>query len=107
MNDPTKPPPTKTQEILGLEEVPRWKWRKMLHKTFVGALFVTLAAFGGGRWGWPWYAVLGAGVLGATVWAGQVVLSPFKLLTAALRDVMAAVNNAPPPPNGPSEGGQP
>lgn len=65
--------PSTMQKALNLEEIPRHKWTRMLLRTAVGLLFVAMAGFGGGKWGWPWQPVWAAGVLGGSIWAGQIV----------------------------------
>lgn len=84
-----------------LAEIPAGKWTRKIQRTVAGLVFVALAVWGA-KADWHEYLVIGLAVLGATTWAGEIVLHPLKLVLALGKDARAVIlgngGNGPPPP---------
>lgn len=87
---------TETHRTLsGLKAIPKEKLATKLKKTAVGVFLAALGIVATWRFGAPWYVAVGSGLLGATVWSGELVVAPLKLLGAALVDLWRQVKGPP------------
>ncbi len=70
--------------------IPPERLTTKIKRTIVGAGIIACAVFAG-RAGWPWYAVLGIGGVGAHVLSAELVEKAGKWAVALIRDVLKAV----------------
>jgi hypothetical protein len=73
--------------IARITAIPKEKLGDKLRKTALGIGIAALSIVAVAQWGAPWWAGLGGGLLGATIWSGELVLTPVKLLGAVLVDL--------------------
>lgn len=79
---------TKTQAtIRALTSIPPEKLGTKIKKTVAGVFLAALGIAATKWFGAPWWVAVGSGLLGATVWSGEIVLTPFKLLGAVVVDL--------------------
>jgi hypothetical protein len=73
--------------VSALKAIPKDRLADKIRKTalgvFIAALGITMTA----KYAAPWYVAAGGGLLGATIWSGELVVAPIKLLGAALADI--------------------
>ena len=58
------------------ETLPFEKALKKIKRTIAGLGLVALGVMGAAKWGWPWFATMPLAVVGATVWAGEIITLP-------------------------------
>lgn len=95
------------QTIQSLKGIPREKWPRKIVRTLAAggiiALTIWLKTVGA-----PWWALMLLGLLAGVTAAGEIVLSPFRLLGAAAVDLFAkfqrAKNGQSDPPSGDANG---
>lgn len=85
---------TKVQEAVKLGSVPPPKWKRMVARTLAGGTMVAVAWAAGGIWGAPWYVPTTLAMLGAHIWAGQVVNRSIKHAIPLVRELVAAVKGS-------------
>jgi hypothetical protein len=73
--------------IASLRAIPREKLSDKIRKTVLGLGIVALSVGAAFLWGAPWWAGMAGTLLGATIWSGELVLSPIRLLGAVLVDL--------------------
>lgn len=81
--------PTRTQQVLGLHQVPKDKWRRMVARTAIGLVFIGLGCAGGYLKDWDWKVVVALVVVGASTWSTQVVTSTLMALVQPLKTIRA------------------
>lgn len=83
---------TKTNATLNaIRAIPPEKLGTKLKKTAVGVI-VAGGSVAATKWlGAPWYIAVGGGLLGATIWSGEIVTAPLKLLGSVLADLYQKV----------------
>lgn len=87
---------TETQRTLsGLKAIPKEKLADKVRKTVLGVFLAGLGIVATWKLGAPWWVAVGSGLLGATVWSGELVLSPLKLLGAVVVDLWRQVKGPP------------
>lgn len=79
------------QNAVKLADVPPSKFRRMLKRTFAGGTMVALAWVSGAFWGAPWYVPTTLAMLGAHIWAGQVVNQSVKRAIPLIRELASAI----------------
>jgi len=74
-------------QIAALKDIPPEKLGTKVKKTVLGVGVTALSVVAVVKWQAPWWAGMGGGLLGATIWSGELVTAPFKLLGAAIVDL--------------------
>lgn len=74
--------------VSALKAIPRERLADKIKKTVLGAFVAALGIVLTTRYAAPWHVAVGGGLLGATIWSGELVLAPIKLLIAAVRDLL-------------------
>lgn len=92
----------KQRTLAGLKAIPREKLRTKIQRTAMGAFLIVLGIVSTWQFGAPWYVAVGGGLLGATVWSSELVVSALKLLGGTVIDLFRQKNAAERPPEGSS-----
>lgn len=88
---------TNTQRtVSALKAIPREKLADKVRKTVAGLFLAGLGIVATWKFGAPWWVAVGSGLLGATVWSGELVVAPLKLLGAAVVDLWQRAKGGPP-----------
>lgn len=83
---------TETHRTLaGLKAIPKEKLADKIRKTVLGLFLAGLGIVATWKFSAPWWVAVGSGLLGATVWSGELVLSPVRLLGAVVVDLWRQV----------------
>jgi len=84
----------KTQQIMaGLRDIPRERWSAKVQKTLTGLAISALGIVGLMHGWWEWPVGVSLALLGATVWSGEIVMAPLKILVALAIDLVRAIKN--------------
>ncbi len=87
---------TNTQRtVSALKAIPKEKLADKIRKTVAGVFLAGLGIVATWQFGAPWWVAVGSGLLGATVWSGELVVAPLKLLGAAVVDLWRQVKGTP------------
>lgn len=87
---------THTQRTVNaLKAIPKDRLADKLKKTALGVFIAALGIVCTAKFAAPWYVAVGGGLLGATIWSGELVVAPLKLLGAALVDLWKQKDAAP------------
>jgi hypothetical protein len=82
---------TKTTLTALKQGIPPEKFTVKLQRTVLGLVIAAGAAAGVAFRDWPWYVAVPLGLLGGTVWSGEIMVGAFKIVLAAFRDVWTTV----------------
>ena len=77
------------KSLNGLRAIPADRMRVKLQKTGIGIFLAATSILGTARWGAPWYVAAGGCLLAATMWSGELVLSPIRMLGAIVVDLVS------------------
>lgn len=80
--------PTKIQEAIKLDSVPKERWQRTAQKTFLGTLFVALGVVGAAKWSWSVWVVVGLCVFGAHIMSNQIITASAKNLIPLIKAIV-------------------
>lgn len=89
----------KQRTMADLKAIPREKLRTKIQRTVMGGFLIVLGFVSTWKLGAPWYVAVGGGLLGATIWSSELVVSSLKLLGGTVIDLFKQKNAADPPPD--------
>lgn len=70
----------KQRTLADLKAIPAEKLKTKVQRTVMGLFLIALGIVSTWKFAAPWYVAVGGGLLGATVWSGELVVSSLKLL---------------------------
>lgn len=88
----------RTTEVL--QTIPPRRWYVKLARSAAGVAVLVVGVPLAHRYGWPWQAQAVVAVVGGLVFSTDFVKLGARTVAAAIRDVLSAVRDEPPPADG-------
>ncbi len=86
---------TNTQRtVSALKAIPKEKLADKIRKTVAGVFLAGLGIVATWQFEAPWWVAVGSGLLGATVWSGELVVAPVDAELTAYTTVRAGLDRA-------------
>jgi hypothetical protein len=83
---------SRTHAVLAqVKAIPAERLGTKLRKTVAGVVIAGVSVLATHAYAAPWWVAVGGCIAGATVWSGELVLAPLKLLAAVVLDVVRRV----------------